>query len=79
LVTGGRYQRLVVQYDDDTAILAGVDEDDTVKVTSEMSDGTRGQLYLALRLAAVEDYIERSTPMPFVADDGASIITLLQA
>ena len=68
LVTGGRYQHLVVQYDDDTPILAGVDEDDTVKVTSEMSDGTRDQLYLALRLAAVEDYIERSTPMPFVAD-----------
>ena len=68
-VTGGRYQRLVVEYDHDTPILAGVDEDASVKATHAMSEGTRDQLYLALRLAAVEDYIERSTPMPFVADD----------
>jgi uncharacterized protein YhaN len=68
-VTGGRYQRLVVEYAKDTPFLAGVDADDLVKAAPEMSEGTRDQLYLALRLAAIEDYIERSTPMPFVADD----------
>jgi uncharacterized protein YhaN len=36
-----------------------------------MSDGTRDQLYLALRLAAVEHYGENAaaTLLPFVADD----------
>ncbi|MEZ4546559.1 MAG: hypothetical protein R3B51_02035 [Thermodesulfobacteriota bacterium] len=34
-----------------------------------MSDGTADQLYLALRIAAIEDYLERSNALPFVADD----------
>jgi uncharacterized protein YhaN len=34
-----------------------------------MSSGTRDQLFLALRLATLEEYLERSEPMPFVVDD----------
>lgn len=34
-----------------------------------MSDGTADQLYLALRLAAIYEYIEHSPPMPMIADD----------
>lgn len=34
-----------------------------------MSDGTLDQLYLALRVAAVEHLIQNTEPMPFVADD----------
>ena len=34
-----------------------------------MSDGTRDQLFLALRLAAVEASCATSEPMPFVVDD----------
>jgi uncharacterized protein YhaN len=34
-----------------------------------MSDGTRDQLYLSLRLASLEKYLEGSEPMPFVVDD----------
>ena len=34
-----------------------------------MSDGTADQLYLALRISAIEDYLERSGALPFVADD----------
>ena len=35
-----------------------------------MSDGTVDQLYLALRVAAIEDYLGRKQPaMPFIADD----------
>jgi len=34
-----------------------------------MSDGTVDQLYLALRIAAIEDYIDHAQPMPFIADD----------
>ena len=34
-----------------------------------MSDGTADQLYLALRLASLERYLDRSEPLPFVVDD----------
>lgn len=34
-----------------------------------MSEGTADQLYLALRLAGIEEYLERNEPMPFVVDD----------
>ena len=34
-----------------------------------MSDGTRDQLYLALRLASVEEYLGSAQPLPLVADD----------
>ncbi len=34
-----------------------------------MGEGTRDQLYLALRLAALELHLEQTTPMPFIADD----------
>ena len=68
-VTGGRYETLVVEYNDDKPVLAGVDSNGEQKRIAAMSDGTRDQLYLALRLAAVEDYMDRAAPMPFVVDD----------
>jgi uncharacterized protein YhaN len=34
-----------------------------------MSDGTRDQLFLSLRLAAIENYIASAEPLPFIADD----------
>jgi len=34
-----------------------------------MSDGTRDQLYMALRLAALELHLEQATTLPFIADD----------
>jgi uncharacterized protein YhaN len=34
-----------------------------------MSSGTRDQLYLALRLASLEKYMESAEPMPFIVDD----------
>ena len=34
-----------------------------------MSTGTADQLYLALRVASVEDYLGRANALPFVADD----------
>ena len=36
---------------------------------SDMSDGTRDQLYLAFRLAGLESYCRAAEPLPFVADD----------
>ena len=34
-----------------------------------MSDGTRDQLYLSLRLASLERYLEENEPLPFILDD----------
>jgi uncharacterized protein YhaN len=34
-----------------------------------MSDGTRDQLFLAFRVAAVEQYCANAEPLPFIADD----------
>jgi uncharacterized protein YhaN len=34
-----------------------------------MSDGTADQLYLAIRLASLENYLKNSTPLPFIVDD----------
>lgn len=39
-----------------------------VSVT-EMSDGTRDQLFLAFRLASLENYATSAEPLPFIADD----------
>ena len=34
-----------------------------------MSDGTKDQLYLALRLASLDHYLSRNKPFPFIVDD----------
>jgi uncharacterized protein YhaN len=34
-----------------------------------MSDGTRDQLFLAFRLASLENYGAATEPLPFIADD----------
>jgi uncharacterized protein YhaN len=34
-----------------------------------MSDGTADQLYLSLRLAGLEHYLDANEPMPFIVDD----------
>jgi uncharacterized protein YhaN len=36
---------------------------------SKMSDGTRDQLFLAFRLASIEQYGKEGEPIPFIADD----------
>lgn len=40
----------------------------TVSVAT-MSDGTRDQLFLAFRLASLENYGDATEPLPFIADD----------
>lgn len=37
--------------------------------TDALSEGTRDQLYLALRLAAIEHHLEKHAPMPLILDD----------
>jgi uncharacterized protein YhaN len=41
----------------------------TRKLLDQLSEGTSDQLYLALRIAALEDYAAAASPLPFIADD----------
>jgi uncharacterized protein YhaN len=70
VLTGGSFQTLKLEFDDDDNVaLAGIRQDGRRVAVAGMSDGTTDQLYLALRIAAIEDYLDRAEPMPFVADD----------
>ncbi|MBV9999506.1 MAG: AAA family ATPase [Verrucomicrobia bacterium] len=54
----------------DRPVLLGVRPHDEEVMVAGMSEGTRDQLYLALRLASLERQLEESAePIPFVADD----------
>lgn len=69
-LTLGAFSRLIVDYDGDIARLAGVRADAATVVPVEgMSEGTVDQLFLALRVAAIEDAVAQGVRLPFVADD----------
>jgi uncharacterized protein YhaN len=55
--------------DQGQAILIGVRPDGSRINVEGMSNGTRDQLYLALRLATLEWRLESSEPVPFIVDD----------
>lgn len=49
---------------------ANKDSLDGERVSVEgMSDGTKDQLYLALRLASIDKYVQENEPIPFIVDD----------
>ena len=50
-------------------ILLGVRPNGIEVPVDGMSDGTRDQLYLSLRLATLEQHLSKGEPMPFVVDD----------
>ena len=69
-MTGGGFSGLAQTYDEaDTPRLAGQRAGGGLVQIEGMSEGTRDQLYLALRLAYLEDYAGRAEPAPFIGDD----------
>ncbi|MDP4023173.1 AAA family ATPase [Methylobacterium sp. NEAU 140] len=68
-LTGGGFEGLAQSYDDDTPRLAGRRAGGGLVGIEGLSEGTRDQLYLALRLAYLEDYAARAEPAPFIGDD----------
>lgn len=69
-LTGGSFSDLRLEFDEnDKAQLAGLRPDGRLVSVGGMSTGTADQLYLALRVASVEDYLGRASAIPFVADD----------
>jgi uncharacterized protein YhaN len=67
--TLGSFRRLVVDFEQEPMSLEGLRSNGEAVGISGMSEGTRDQLYLALRLAALELHLEQSMPLPFIADD----------
>ncbi len=70
-LTCGEHIRLIAEGDGTTVALSSRRAGPNAqKVPVDgMSDGTRDQLYLALRLAAVDLHLENNVALPFVADD----------
>ncbi len=69
-LTGGVFSGLGQDFDDDDAprIIGRRSSGETVPVMG-LSEGTRDQLYLALRLAYLEEYAGRAETAPFIGDD----------
>ncbi len=72
-MTAGRYLRVDADYDENgDAVLAAVRrEGETASRlgVSQLSDGTRDQLFLAMRCGGLERYLENNAPHPFIVDD----------
>lgn len=69
-LTIGRYAALRIDNDGSAPRLLGLRNDGrTVLEVGAMSEGTTDQLFLALRLAAVEQSVAAGIRLPFLADD----------
>ncbi len=69
-LTLGSYANLRDELDETgRPILFGVRPDDKEVKIEGMSDGSRDQLYLALRLATLEQHLSKGEPIPFIVDD----------
>ena len=68
-LTLGSFERLTVDFDSEPLKLQGRRPGGAVVDIEGMSEGTRDQLYLALRLAALDMHLGQAHVLPFVADD----------
>lgn len=70
-LTAGSFEGLEVDFSErGEPLLLGVRAGDRTHLTVEaMSEGSRDQLYLALRLASLEIYLDKHEPIPLVIDD----------
>jgi uncharacterized protein YhaN len=69
-LTRGAYRGVQSEYDAaDRPQLIAIGADGDKKGVPALSSGTRDQLFLALRLATLEETLDRAEPMPLIADD----------
>ncbi|MGA0531642.1 AAA family ATPase [Hansschlegelia sp. KR7-227] len=68
-LTGGAFTGFAEDYDKDVPRLVARRAGGGKVAVGGLSEGTRDQFYLALRLAFLEDYAARAEPAPFIADD----------
>jgi len=69
-MTRDAFDGLAAEFNDaDIPVIVGRRVNGSNVPVDGMSDGSRDQLYLALRLAAMERYLEDHEPMPLILDD----------
>jgi uncharacterized protein YhaN len=69
-LTLGQYTGLRAELDEsDEPFLCAVHKSQKTVRVAGLSDGTRDQLYLALRIASIERFCEQSSALPLVLDD----------
>ncbi len=71
-LTCGLYSRVASEPDDNNrADLVMIQRDfpEERQRIGQLSEGTRDQLFLALRVAAIEDHLKSAEPLPFIGDD----------
>ncbi len=66
-ITGGRYRRLYAPLGEQTITVT--DDNGQSKQPSELSRGTREQLFLALRFGLIRDLGQRTEPLPVIVDE----------
>ena len=69
LLTLKRYQGIAVEYEQDQPFIKAVAHSGPSRGVQELSDGTRDQLFLSLRLAFLEQHTMVSEPLPLILDD----------
>jgi uncharacterized protein YhaN len=70
VLTGNRYSSLSVYDDGSSSVLLGNCADDSRPVpVGNMSEGTIDQLFLALRVASIEQSVKGGSVLPVLADD----------
>ncbi len=70
-LTLNSFEKLDTDFNEkDQLVLQGIRSGSGERIDVDgMSDGTRDQLYLSLRLASLERYLKNHEPMPFILDD----------
>src|SRR5262249_44907647 len=68
-LTGNSFAGLTLDYRADVLTLVAARTNGQRVPIAGLSEGTRDQLYLALRLAALDEFAARADPLPFICDD----------
>jgi len=69
-MTQGSFAELRADFDDKgDPVIKAKRPDGKMLTLAEMSDGSRDQLFLALRLGGLARYVKANGPMPFIVDD----------
>ena len=69
IITSGRYTGVVIDYDEERQVLKAVRADGERLGMEQLSTGRRDQLFLALRLAAIEGHLDNGEALPVIVDD----------
>jgi uncharacterized protein YhaN len=69
MISRGAYRGLGTQPDKNGDILVAITAEGSSKLATDLSKGTRFQLYLALRAAGYQEFARVRPTVPFIADD----------